>query len=770
MRVSGREFSQTELEVIQEIVEATPSISRRQLSRRVSRYLDWRSANGTLKEMSCRKALAELGRKSILKLPEVEIPDNFKANKAPLDDIEVPGGVSGGLSELGQIDLWIVDRHNKQLNRTWNALMERYHYLGRGPLCGAQLRYLVHSERYGYLGGLAFSAPAWRVGARDRWIGWNDQARQAHLQQVVCNSRFLILPQVRVPHLASHLLSRSARRLREDWQQRYGYGPVLLETYVERDRFRGTSYRAANWHYAGDSNGRGRQDKLHRQQTAIKAVYLYPLVKDWQKRLCGDGVQTGQGITIGEDESDWATEEFGCREVGDKRLQKRLWSLSRDFFARPQANVAQACGSRAKAKAAYRFFDHPRVTMEALLDSHYGATARRMQAQQVVLAVQDTTSLNYTAHRATQGLGPINTRQDHGTGLIVHDTLALTPEGTPLGLLDVQCWSRDPEQVGKREQRQKLPSEQKESAKWLKSYQAVARWQQRHCPETMVVSVGDREADIHELFLLAQEHQPELLVRAVQHRQLEKEAKKLWQKLHEQACAGIQEVDIPRQGKRQARTARLSIRFSPVEIAAPQNRSKLGPVALFAILASEAEPPEGLEPLKWMLLTTLEVKTFEQATEKLAWYAQRWNIEIYHRTIKSGCRIEQRQLAHAKRIEACLAIDMVVAWRIFYLTKLGRELPDAACTVFFEEDQWKALCAYTTKNPIEPEQPPSLRQATRMVATLGGFLGRKSDGEPGTKSLWLGLQRLDDITEMWRVMRDPPPRPTSAVLRKSSYG
>jgi len=169
-------------------------------------------------------------------------------------------------------------------------------------------------------------------------------------------------------------------------------------------------------------------------------------------------------------------------------------------------------------------------------------------------------------------------------------------------------------------------------------------------------------------------------------------------------------------------------------------------------LAQEVEAPQDVEPIEWMLLTTCQVTTFDEAIEKLAWYAVRWGIEVYHRTLKSGCKIEERQLGHADRIETCLAIDLVVAWRIFHLTKLGRETPDVPCTVFFEESEWKSLTAYITQNPIPPDRPPTLREAIRMVASLGGFLGRNSDGEPGTKSLWLGLQRLDDITTMWKVM------------------
>jgi hypothetical protein len=385
--------------------------------------------------------------------------------------------------------------------------LERHHPLGAGPLCGAQLRYLIRSPRYGWLGGLAFSAPALRLSARDRFIGWSEARRRAHLGQVVANTRFLILPQVKVPHLASHVLGRCLRRLPRDWQGRYGLTPVLVETFVDSSRHAGTCYRAANWRYVGDTQGRGRNDPGRRAEAGAKAIYVYPLCRDWRERLGGEAPQPPS--------PDWAEVELAGAALGDRRLTERLLTLARDCYARPQAQLPQACGSRAKTKAAYRFFDHARVRMDTLLTPHYQATAARAAAQPVVLAVQDSSSLNYTAHPATEGLGPLNTTADASLGLWLHDTLAFTPAGLPLGLLDVQLWARDPDTPGQRATRYARAIEDKESAKWLKSYAAASRLQQ-HCPHSLVVSVGDREADIYELFVAAAE-QPKgarLLVRA----------------------------------------------------------------------------------------------------------------------------------------------------------------------------------------------------------------------------------------------------------------
>jgi hypothetical protein len=391
--------------------------------------------------------------------------------------------------------------------------------------------------------------------------------------------------------------------------------------------------------------------------------------------------------------------------------------------------------------------------MQQVLQAHYAATALRVAQEKVVLVPQDTTSLNYSAHPATERLGPIGSYDAQALiGLLVHDSLAFNLEGTPLGLLDVQCWARDPAQFGQSEQRKAIDFQDKESVKWLRSLQALERVQSQ-CPETRLVSIGDREADIYELFHWATHKpgRPSLLVRAEHNRRLEQEFGYLWETMAMERVAGFKQLRLPRRGSRPGRVAELQVRFGRVTLRAPQNRGRAPAVSLWAVWAKEAKPPSGMEGVEWMLLCTLPVENLEQACEKLDWYSRRWGIEVFHRTLKSGCRIETRQLGHADRIEACLAIDLVVAWRIFHLTKLGRETPEVPCSVYFEEIEWKALVGFIRKDPIPPAQPPTLREALRMVAQLGGFLGRNGDGEPGTQTLWLGLQRLDDIAEAWEV-------------------
>ena len=673
------------------------------------------------------------------------------------------------LRALGTVELVLIEEARSEAGRAWRALMNHYHPLGAGPLCGAQLRYLIHSPTHGYLGGLAFSSAAWRVRARDGYIGWSEAQRREHLNEVVCNSRFVIVPQVRVPHLASHVLGLATRGLHADWVARYSLQPLLVESFVKRERYRGTCYRAANWHFVGHTTGRGRQDRTRQATKPIKDIYLYPLVGNWRARLCAHTPSVPQRCTQG----DWAVEEFARVGLGDARLDARVLTVARDLYARPQMQLPGACASAAKTKAAYRLFDHQRVTMDALLASHYEASAARVAEHPVMLAVQDSTSLNYTAHPLTEGLGPLNNTDDRAVGLWMHDTMAFTPEGTPLGLLDVQCWARDPATSGKRHTRYARSIEDKESMKWLRSFEALCELQQR-CAETTLVSVGDREADIYELFVRAKRPgSAQLLIRAERTRRMVAEHGPLWDYMATQPLAGNQVIDVPRRPGRAPRRATMEIRFAEVELAAPKRKRAMGALRLWAVWTHEPNPPQvkGVKALDWMVLTTVPVHTFDDALERLAWYRQRWSIELYHRTLKSGCRIKARQLATAKRLEACLAIDMVVAWRIYHLAKLGRETPDVPCTVYFEEAQWQALVSFAYNDASAPQRgPPSLNEAMRLVAKLGGFLARKGDGHPGTKTLWLGLQRLDDVSTGMSFILNAIASGKLVVSSKYDYG
>ncbi|MCP4010498.1 MAG: DUF4338 domain-containing protein [Proteobacteria bacterium] len=282
-RYSGRFFSRQEIEQIRGIIQTSPKTNRQQLSYRVCEIFNWRKPNGSLKDMSCRVALLRMHREGLIVLP----PPKFKVKPCRSFDRRTPQGEPQPLfeamvHELPDLRLEVVDRKSSAL---WNEYIDRYHYLGYKPLPGAQLRYFVYvGVRIVAL--LGFGAAAWKTGPRDEWIGWSRVQRQRNLSGVVNNARFLILPWIRVASLASKLLSMVSRTLPADWERRYGYRPVLLETFVEAERFSGTCYRAANWTCVGQTQGRGKLGDHRLGQVPIKTVWVYPLAKKFRVQLC----------------------------------------------------------------------------------------------------------------------------------------------------------------------------------------------------------------------------------------------------------------------------------------------------------------------------------------------------------------------------------------------------------------------------------------------------------------------------------------------------
>lgn len=753
--IGGRSFSHETLDRITAVVQAEPDISRRQLSLRVCEWMNWRNAAGRAQEMSCRKSLVALHRRGVIELPALKQRYAFQEPRAPVACPPV-AQVSCTLAELGEVTLMRVS--SNELSRVWRGLLDAHHYLKSGPLCGAQLRYLARSERYGWLGGLSYSACARRVQCRDEWIGWTPAARERNHPLVVNNSRFLIAPTVRVKCLASWVLARAQARLADDWEAVYRYRPVLLETYVERGRFAGTCYRAANWRQVGNTRGRGR----HGHGASIKDVYVLPVSRDWQQHLCreANGQVRVRAPRITRAPADWIEAELGRANMGDARLTARLLEMTGMFYAKPTANIPQACGSAMAAKAAYRFLDNEKIGWQAILEPHYAATEARLREHSLVLVAQDTTSLNYSSHPHTQGLGPIGTQSEKVRGLMVHDTMAFTAQGVPLGLLNLQCWAR--EVIGSRAERYSKPIEEKESFKWIESYAAVSTVQAR-ARKTQMVVMADREADIHEVFAAqaATPHGAQLLIRAERSRNRQvlgedETHASLWRTLGQQPLLGTREILIPPSEQRAARQATLEVRSAPVTLKSPRRASHLPSVAVWAVWAQELNPPAEVEALEWMLLTTVAVQRKEDAFERLNWYARRWGIEVYHRILKSGCRVEARQLEQAHRLLNCLAIDLVVAWRIYHLTALGEQTPEVPCTIYFTDSEWKALCTFVSRTKTPPALPPSLNEAVRLLGKLGGHLGRNGDGHPGTEVLWRGMARLADIGAAYDLYHSAP--------------
>jgi len=286
MVIQGRELRAEDIGLIRDLLAEHPEWGRTRLSEELCRYWDWRNAQGRIKDMACRTLLLKLERADLIRLPKRRGPSSngLRNHNAPLV-AHATDPIRCALCDLRPLTVSVVEPGSKELG-LFNCLLGRYHYLGHRNTVGENIRYLVRDCVDRPLGCALFGSAAWKCAARDAWIGWERSARETNLVLLTNNTRFLVLPWVTVPHLATHLLGLIARRIRADWQAKYGHPVHALETFVDRSRFAGTCYRAANWVRLGETQGRTRNDGKRRIRVSVKDVYLYPLIKDFRRELC----------------------------------------------------------------------------------------------------------------------------------------------------------------------------------------------------------------------------------------------------------------------------------------------------------------------------------------------------------------------------------------------------------------------------------------------------------------------------------------------------
>jgi hypothetical protein len=460
----------------------------------------------------------------------------------------------------------------------------------------------------------------------------------------------------------------------------------------------------------------------------------------------------------------WAREELVTADLGDERLDRRFELLLTALGRRPNLSIPAACGGRAEMAAAYRFFDNPKVDFANVLRPHSGRTLQRVAQQEVVLLVQDTTEADLTRPTTeVRGAGELDGAR---RGLLVHALHAFTPEGTPLGTAWAEVVnrtggvSRAPRAQRERDKKH-APIEAKESLRWLTGLRQ-AREVARQAPGAHCICVADSEADIYEL--LAEPRGPlDLLVRACQDRALAagprgrlREAVLAAPVLYTVALSvrGRQAwTAAERRGRRQSREGRKAVaevRAVAVTLRPPWRFGRgLPAVAVNAVLVREPNPPAGEPPVEWLLVTTLPIGTPEQVRTAVEYYAVRWCIEVFFRTLKSGCRVEGRRFEHVERVLPCLALYLIVAWRTLFVCRLGRECPELSCEAVFEPSEWKAVWAAVHKER-PPARAPGLAEVVRLIAGLGGYVERPRS-EPGPQAVWLGLQRMHDLAWAWEA-------------------
>lgn len=438
----------------------------------------------------------------------------------------------------------------------------------------------------------------------------------------------------------------------------------------------------------------------------------------------------------------WVDHEVASARMKDQRLKARLGQVLSQLSREPERSIPGACKQWGDVLGAYRFFDNDRVGFADILSGHKAATLSRMADQPVVLVAQDTTFLNFEQLQAHEEFGTLKktVRDEH----LLHVNVAFTDRRVNLGVLSGQLWQRTGEGIAKT--RRQRPTTQKESQRWLDGYAAACEVQARY-PQKWVISIADREGDIHEWYELAEHteeaHCASYIVRAKQERRIEIEDDEhghLWEWMAAQPVLGSYEIEVSAKGGQSARCARVQVRAGEVTLSGRLGGA-MQPVTLHAVLAAEENAPEGTSAIRWMLLSNIPADSYESARAIIEWYRCRWEIEIFFRVIKNACRIEALRLQTAPRLYNAIAVYLIIAWRLHMLTMLAREQPQVACSEMFSAQEWQTIYLMHKRKP-PPKTPPTLREATRMLASLGGFLGRKGDGEPGTKTIWIGYTNL----------------------------
>ena len=741
---------------VRALVATAGSASRTEIGRRVCALFGFRDARERLQVASCMRALRRLERRGQIRLPAPRHGHRRCRPRCLGRPVEPPRDVPDRVDQLR--DLALVEVRDGGQLQLWNTVVAREHPCGAVQHAGAQLRYLLVSE-HGVLGAIGFAAAALALAARDAFIGWDADTRSRQLHRVVGLSRFLIRPSVRCRNLASKALSLALRRLPRDFRRRYGYRPLLVETFVEQERHAGTSLAASNWLRVGRTAGRGRYAAAG-AQVPVKAVWLYPLARRWRSRL---GVPAappppvlgpGEGLAA----DCWAAQELGGAPLGDARLGQRLVRIADTQAQAPAKSFPGAVQcDHAQVRGYYRFIDQPEdsaVTPENMLAPHRRRTLERMRGQAAVLCIQDGTDLNFAAHGGCVGLGRIGRNKgSEGTlGLHMHSTLVVNGEGIPLGVPQIQYDAPD----GKAQRRK--PLEERKTMRWIRGLRECAALAEA-LEGVRPVAVMDREGDVYAVF--AEQRRlgnVDLLVRAKHNRSRGKGEPKLFDWVRDEPVRGRLRMHVARlsarvatrqqkaRAERAEREAAVELRWQGVELRDPDGRGRT--VRLNLVHVREEPQPQGAERLEWFLLTTLGVETQREAEQVLEWYGLRWHIEDWHRVLKTGCKVQDLAHRRAERIERAVTIKALIAWRLTAMTLLGRDTPELPAETLFTEMELAVLEDFAQERRLQ--RPDSLGRAVLTLAMMGGYLNysRKRYAAPGHQVLWEGYMRLAAATQV----------------------
>jgi hypothetical protein len=472
------------------------------------------------------------------------------------------------------------------------------------------------------------------------------------------------------------------------------------------------------------------------------------------------GLETSILNALQTDEGEsWVEEEMGGCQFSDKRLGKRATIMIKDISAKIGESIPIASQDWASTQAAYRFVGNESVSPEDILGGHFLATRQRIAATSgPVLILHDTTEfvsgskspdMGFLQHSVIGRTSKGGSSEIAVRGVAMHSSLALTPEGLPLGLTAAKLWTREKSEESDSSKKKKkwelalVPIEEKESFRWLENLTEVT---ELLGATESCVHIGDRESDIFEFFVIAEELKTHFLLRSNSDRVTSEDGKAISLVMEDEPVRGEHQIELTdRHGKKHQTI--LELKFRQIEVPPPSGKKRqYSPIAMTVIHAIERGEPEGRERIEWKLLTNLPAKTLSQAVEKLNWYAMRWKIEVFHKILKSGCKAEDSKLRTSERLTNFVALCCIVAWRVFWLTMLRRTAPEAPACVALTETEIKILDVAVKPLPRETQSTSkTVSDCILKLARLGGYLARAGDPPPGNLVIWRGLSRLNDL-------------------------
>lgn len=443
-------------------------------------------------------------------------------------------------------------------------------------------------------------------------------------------------------------------------------------------------------------------------------------------------------------ELQWARLTFARCRLPDQRLRRRLIGVGACLARRPEASLSAACGTDDAARlGGYRLIENDRVDADAIAEGGFAATVERARNAKRLLAPSDTTTLSY-AHSAADELGDVGGPKERGArGWLVHSSMLIDADRrTAVGLIDQQWRVRPWEGRGRKHARKQRPYEEKESFKW----QATSERIEARLGEVMerVIELCDAEADVYEYLDFKVNREQRFIVRIAQDRRLTDADERLWTHLHEQPALGERTVKVAQKGGRAAREATLTLRSATVTLHPPWRAGEaLAPMTLQAVLAEEEHPPKDAEPLRWRLYTSEPARTLDEARQVVDDYAQRWQVEEFHKAWKSGCKVEEQRHQTAANLQRMAQIRAFVALRLLQLKQHAATAPEESCEPLVDGATWRCLWLSVEKKPLPPpDKPPTHGWLLRAVARLGGWSDSKRTGRPGWEALTRGWQEL----------------------------